>query len=220
MALPGNSEEMAQFFNARATDYEQHMKESVEDFALFYRSIADSLPELCNSPEILDLGVGTGLELDRLFERFPNASVTGIDISVDMLDELARKDRQWIPHLTLVAASFLELDLGGARYDAIISSMALHHWPPHVKLNLYRRIHNSLRPGGAFVNGDYVDSEENSILRLAKFAASETDECHQQHIDLPLSPEQEKELLKEAGFRNTGITFQRTRVCVFRASKL
>jgi len=176
MALPGNSEDMARFFDVRATGYEQHMRESVEDVTAFYRSIADALPEFGNSPTILDLGIGTGLELDHLFERFPRASVTGIDVSVGMLDELARKNRPWSPHLKLLTGSFLELDLGYAAYDAVISSMALHHWVPRVKLDLYSRIHRALRDGGFFVNGDFIESEEEANRRLAEFALSGTDE--------------------------------------------
>jgi len=219
VGLPGNSEDMAQFFDARATGYERHMQENVEDFAAFYRSISDALPELGDSPEILDLGIGTGLELDSLFERFPSAAVTGIDLSTGMLDELARKNRPWRRQLRLITGSFLEIDFGCSSYGAVISCMALHHWTPHVKFDLYRRIRNSLRPEGVFVNGDYIASEESSTRRLAEFASSQTGERHQRHIDLPLSPNLEKELLERAGFREIRLPFRRTNVSVFVASK-
>lgn len=217
--LPGNSEDMACFFDARATSYEQHMQENVEDFAAFYRSVADVLPEFGKSPDILDLGIGTGLELDHLFERFPNAAVTGIDLSSAMLDELARKERPWLSKLELVAGSFLEMELGRAKYDAVISSMALHHWIPSVKLGLYRRIHDALRSGGVFVNGDYIETADESLRRLAAFTSSEIAERHHQHIDLPLSPSQERELLGKVGFGRIRAQFRRANVCVFVASK-
>ena len=175
MVLPGNFQDMALFFDAKATGYERHMQENVKDFAAFYRSISEALLELGDSPEILDLGIGTGLELDCLFERFPSAAVTGIDLSTGMRDELARKNRPWRRQLKFITGSFLQLDFGCSSYGAVISSMALHHWTPHVKLDLYRRIRNSLRPEGVFVNGDYIASEENSIRRLAKFASSQAD---------------------------------------------
>ena len=211
---------MARFVDTRATDYEQHMRESVEDVAAFYRSIADALPEFENSPNILDSGIGTGLEMDHLSDRFPRASVTGIDVSEGMLDELARKRRPWSPHLKLLTGSFLELDLGHATYDAVISSMALHHWVPQVKLGLYSRIHRALRVGGFFVNGDFIESEKDADRRLAEFALSGAGERHQQRIDLPLSPKLEQAILEKAGFGNIRRTFERTSVCVFVASKL
>ena len=181
--------------------------------------VADALPELGNAPKILDLGVGTGLELDRLFERFPNASVTGIDISTAMLDELARKNRPWIANLHLIADSFLDLDLGCRVYDAVISSMVLHHWIPRVKLELYRRVHRALLPDGTFINGDFIVSEDESSRRLALFAEARLDERHRQHIDLPLSLDQELRLLAEAGFTRITTPFKRPNVAILVASK-
>jgi len=220
VGLPDNSDDMVRFFDTRATGYERHMKRNVEDFDAFYRSIADALPEHGDFPHILDLGIGTGLELECLFDRFPSACVTGIDLSAGMLDELLRKDRPWRANLQLISGSFLELDLGCSKYDAVISSMALHHWIPQVKLDLYCRIHGSLRSGGVFVNADYIESEGESIRRLAQFSVSGIDERHLQHIDLPLSLSQELELLDEADFREISVPFQRTNVCVFVGSKI
>lgn len=219
LGLPGNSEDMARFFNTRAGSYELHMQETVEDFPQFYRGIADALPKLGDAPMILDLGIGTGLELDQLFERFPRAKVTGIDVSSGMLEELARKDRSWVANLQLITGSFLQLDLGCSTYDAVISSMVLHHWIPRVKLDLYRCIHRALLERGTFVNGDFVVSEDESARRLASFAASKIDDLHQQHIDLPLSVLQERDLLTKAGFTSISTPFEGTNAVIFRASK-
>jgi tRNA (cmo5U34)-methyltransferase len=218
--LPGNSENMAQFFDTRAGSYEQHMQETVKDYPQFYRGIADALPELSDAPKILDLGIGTGLELEQLFERFPGADVTGIDVSARMLEELVRKDRPWVANLQLIVGSFLELDLGCSIYDAVISSMVLHHWIPRVKLDLYRCIRRALLKGGTFVNGDFVVSEDESAHRLASFAASQCDDRHQQHIDLPLSVDQERHLLAEAGFTSVNAPFERANVVILTASKI
>ena len=65
------------------------MQETVEDYDTFYQSVTDALPDLGAEPRILDLGIGTGLELDCLFERFPDAQVTGIDVSAEMLAQLS-----------------------------------------------------------------------------------------------------------------------------------
>ena len=217
--LPGNSEDMAAFFDARAASYEQHMRETVEDFSRFYCDVADALPALGKKPRILDLGIGTGLELDRLFERFPEARVTGIDVSSGMLKQLQHKHRPWAGNLNLIAGSFLQHDLGIETYDAVVSSMALHHWIPEVKLNLYRRIFQCLKHGGTFVNGDYVVSEDESNDRLAAFAEAAINKAHSKHIDLPLSIRQERNLLKEAGFLSIATQFERTHVAILVALK-
>ena len=220
VGLPGNDEDMADFFNSRAVGYEHHMQTSIEDFDTFYRGIADALPHLERNSSILDLGIGTGLELPRLFERFPDAAGTGIDLSEGMLTELADKRQPWSANLRLVQGSFLDMDLGQNTYDAVISSMALHHWIPEVKQDLYRRIRRALHAGGTFVNGDYTAEAMDSRQRLAEFVTRRISDRHQLHIDLPLQPELEQQLLEDAGFTNIRITFRRANVCIFVASNV
>jgi len=209
---------MARFFDERATTYEEHMAKHIEDFELFYASVADALPATLKAPHILDLGIGTGLELDLLFERFPSARVTGIDLSRQMLETLADKPRPWIPQVRLICRSFLGADFGSGVYDAVVSVMALHHWIPDVKRDLYRRIRRALAPSGVFINADYIESEEESARRLAAFAAEGPDQQHLLHIDLPLTCDAELALLHDAGFISARIGFRREKCATFVAA--
>ena len=211
VGVPGNSEEMAAFFDQRVTDYEAHMAEHIEDCTAFYASVANEIPSAWSAPHILDLGIGTGLELEAVFERFPSARVTGIDLSRRMLETLADKPRPWIGQLRLICRSFLDAPFGESVYDAVISVMALHHWIPDVKLDLYRRIRRALKPGGLFINADYVESAEESRRRLAAYDPGEHGDRHLLHIDLPLTVQAELELLRSAGFDFDWIAFQRER---------
>ncbi len=210
-------ESMEDFFNIRAATYEQHMEENVDGLDAFYASIAQALPRTSSSPRVLDLGVGTGLELHAFFQRFPNARVTGIDLSRKMLAELEKKGHSWMRQVQLLLGSFLELDLGDSLYDGVISAMALHHWVPEVKLELYRRVHRALVPRGAFVNGDYVEDADEASDRLADHRAAVHCERHHYHIDLPLTCETEMRLLKEAGFAQASLLFRRRRAATFLA---
>ncbi len=211
-------EDMAAFFDDRAAGYERHMFAQVEDVSAFYASLADALPREPTSPDVLDLGIGTGLELDALFDRFPNASVTGIDLSAGMLRRLARKRHRWPGRVSVVTGSFLTLDFGTQAYDAVVSSMALHHWIPSIKLDLYRRVRATLRPNGVFVNADYVVSANESNRRLQAFTSAGHKADHHQHIDLPLPEEREIDLLRQAGFGMVTVTFRRSNACTFRAT--
>jgi tRNA (cmo5U34)-methyltransferase len=220
VGLPGKSEDMVEFFDLRAAGYERHMTENIEDFSAFYDSVSAALPDSWRSPRVLDLGVGTGLELDWLFERFPTARVTGIDLSQGMLDQLAGKQRSWSKRVRLVRGSFLEIDLGRAEYDGVVSVMALHHWIPEVKLDLYRRVRRCLVSGGVFVNADYVESEEEWAKRLAAYDPKAHGDRHPLHIDLPLPHRTELQLLREAGFGATRIAFRRRHTATFIATAL
>lgn len=77
-----------------------------------YRWMARLLPPgICT---LLDLGCGTGLELDPIFKRFPDLSVTGVDLSADMLERLARKYAG--KRLSLLCADYFACDLGKSRF--------------------------------------------------------------------------------------------------------
>jgi tRNA (cmo5U34)-methyltransferase len=165
---------MGRFFDLRAAGYERHMAEHTEDLAAFCDSVADTLPDTWQALRILDLGIGTGLELCRRFELLPTAYVTGIDLSQETLDTLAAKKRPWSKQVRRIHGSSLEIDLGRAEYDGVATVMTLHHWVPDVKLELYPRIHRSLVAGSMFVNADYVESEKGSARGLAAYAAEVT----------------------------------------------
>lgn len=78
-------EEMGAFFRKRLPDYEARMtKFWGEDYKQFARAVPQS------AKRILDLGCGTGLEFDALYNLRTDISVTGIDLSPDMLDALMK----------------------------------------------------------------------------------------------------------------------------------
>ena len=193
---------MGDFFARRLEGYDAHMLRDIRGAAEFYPAAAALLPDTPGC-RVLDLGCGTGLELEAYFPRNPTARVTGIDLSPEMLAALSRKfpDRD----LTLIRGSYLELSLGEGEYDAAVSVESLHHFPGETKLDLYRRLHAALRPGGYFVLTDYFaadEGEEAAFFReLAELRRREgLDRETLVHFDTPLTLAHELELLREAGF--------------------
>ena len=76
-------EKMADFFTARVDEYDNHMMNDVVGCKEGYIKMAELLPETVVN--LLDLGCGTGLELDEIFKIRPNIKVTGVDLSKTML---------------------------------------------------------------------------------------------------------------------------------------
>ena len=68
-------EEMDAFFAQRVGTYEEHM---LSHWSEDYVRLAASLPS--DTERILDLGCGTGLELDEIYRFFPDMQVVGIDL--------------------------------------------------------------------------------------------------------------------------------------------
>ncbi len=82
-------ENMGSFFNNRVDDYDSHMMKNVIGCKEGYDKIANLVPR--NNVKLLDLGCGTGLELQKILEINPEIEVTGIDLSQGMLNKLKQK---------------------------------------------------------------------------------------------------------------------------------
>jgi len=216
-------EPMQAFFDARSAGYDHHMAENVGDFNDFYGAVARQIPRTASRVELLDLGCGTGLELEFILRRAPQAQVTGIDLSTKMLARLREKYPEHLDQLTLTQASYLDLDFGSSCFDYCISVMTLHHLLPAVKKNLYSRIFNALKPGGLYVEGDYVVSRAKEVFVLAAYqdmiGPGFSDQEGQYHLDLPLSRERKLGLLKEAGFSSVEIVWDGDESAVFAARR-
>lgn len=190
-------EEMSSFFAKRLGSYETHMSLWHEA----YQKFASFLPADCT--EILDLGCGTGLELQSVFARFPTAHVTGIDMSAEMLAALSAKYDNKAVHT--ICGDYFETPFGEARFDAVISFQSLHHFTPEKKTALFRRIAETLKPNGVFLNCDYFaccDEEETLLFAecARRRAAANIPDAEFVHFDTPLTVAHESVLLRKAGF--------------------
>lgn len=200
-------ENMASFFDTRLDGYDAHMLDTIEGARDFYPFTASQLPAF-PAAEILDLGCGTGLELDEYFACNPSARVTGIDLAPGMLDALAKK----FPgkSLCLTQGSYFDIPLGADAFDAAVSVESLHHFTAAEKLPLYRNLFSALRPGGWFVLTDYfaATQEQQDFFRteLMRLKALEgVDDGALYHYDTPLTVDNEIRVLTKAGFSRVDI---------------
>lgn len=208
-------EEMASFFENRLTGYDEHMLTSIEGAAEFYKFTAVQLPSIEHCA-ILDLGCGTGLELEEYFALNPSANIMGIDLSSGMLTALKNKfpDKT----LDLICGSYFDIPFGCNRFDAAVSVESLHHFAAEQKLLLYKKLFDSLKEDGYFVLTDYfaeseaLEREYFETLRQLESEQSITDSGFY-HYDTPLTIDHEREVLKSAGFsqceilKNWGATY-------------
>jgi SAM-dependent methyltransferase len=118
---------------------------------------------------VLDLGTGDGRLLALLRIDRPDMSGVGLDFSEPML-EAARKRFAGDERIEI-----LEHDLAGplpalGPFDAVVSSMAIHHLEDGRKRSLYAEAFDLLQPGGVFANFEHVASPTRRLHR-AFFAA-------------------------------------------------
>jgi tRNA (cmo5U34)-methyltransferase len=118
---------------------------------------------------ILDLGTGNGRLLALLQGQRPGLSGVGLDFSDLMLDAARERfaDDERVELLRHDLAEPLP-DLG--RFDAVVSSFAIHHLEHERKRSLYGEVLDLLEPGGVFANFEHVASP-TPRLHAAFFAA-------------------------------------------------
>ena len=200
-------EKMSEFFEARLDGYDQHMLKNIDCAEEFYPFTAACLPKAPDC-HLLDLGCGTGLELECYFAQNPAAKITGIDLSQGMLDTLQKK---FTGHsMTLIRGSYFDVPFGKARFDAAVSVESLHHFTQEAKIPLYTKLRDALKPDGYFILTDYfaiTDEEEQSFFgELARLKAEQgiTDDSFY-HFDTPLTVRHEIEALLAAGFSSVEV---------------
>ncbi len=203
-------ERMDEFFDNRLEIYDDHQLNFIESAREFYKYTAECLP--CDPGcMILDLGCGTGLELDWYLRLNPTAKITGIDLAPGMLNRL--KEKYSDKDITLILGSYFEVSFGKDRYDAAVSVESLHHYTYDEKKSLYEKLRDSLKPGGYFILTDYFSSSDeeeelqrNELLRIKKEQGIDDDAFY--HYDTPLTVDHEVQCLKEAGFSTVEILNQ------------
>jgi len=147
---------------------------------------------------VLDLGTGDGRLTAMLREGRPEMAATGLDFSALML-ERARERFGENKRIELIEHDLSRPlpDLG--RFDAVVSSFAIHHLEHERKRELYAEVLDLLEPGGVFANFEHVASP-NERLHRAFFAAIDVPIEEADPSDRLLDVETQLTWLRELGF--------------------
>lgn len=180
------------------------------EHALDYLGRADSIPHRVEgestllefipptTKRILDLGTGDGRLLALVKLEHPDATAMAIDFSPAMLEAARRRfadDRS----VTVLAHNLEDPLPEFDRFDAVVSSFAIHHLIHERKRALYGEIYARLNPGGVFCNLEHVASptprlHEEFLRRMG--CTSETEDPSNKLLDL----ETQLRWLRELGF--------------------
>lgn len=180
------------------------------DHALGYLGRADSIPHRTegeaallefippNTRRILDLGTGDGRLLALAKLSHPQAEALAVDFSPTMIK--AVRDRFAGDGSVTVVLHNLDEPLPSiGKFDAVISSFAIHHLIHERKRELYAEIFGVLVPGGVFCNLEHVASptpriHEQFLQRLG--VTPETEDPSNKLLDV----ETQLGWLREIGF--------------------
>ena len=110
------------------------------------------------SGRLLEVPVGTGILTMPVYQTLPEANITCLDYSADMMGLAQEKANR----LNLKNVTFQQGDVGalpfeGNTFDIVLSLNGFHAFPD--KKTAYREVFRVLRPGGTFCGCFYVKGE-------------------------------------------------------------
>ncbi|MCL2409649.1 MAG: class I SAM-dependent methyltransferase [Oscillospiraceae bacterium] len=143
-------------FDLWADDYDQSVGVTDDDGEYPFAGYKEVLARIYDaimgkdSCSVLDIGIGTATLSTKLYEAGNN--IVGIDFSQKMLRIAAER----MPNAALIQHDITNglPDLGGRRFDFIISTYAMHHLGDSAKIALIKRAVEYLSPGGKIIIGD------------------------------------------------------------------
>ena len=162
------------------------------------RVLLEQIPQ--NAHRFLDLGTGDGRTLALAMLNRPTSEGVALDFSEPMLEQ-ARKRFQKDSRIKIIKQDF-SLPLPSAelgKFDAVVSSLAIHHLTHKRKKQLYEEIFELLNPGGVFCNLEHVCSPTQAIHLKFLAQIGQTPETEDPSNKL-LTFETQLQWLKQIGF--------------------
>jgi len=142
-------------FNRVSRQYDSQRPLLIPCFEDFYTIALPLIRNFEKGSRVLDIGAGTGLFSQFVYQERPDLQFTLIDLSPEML-AVARERFAGKQNVEFVTGDITKAVLTD-QYDVVISALAIHHLADSEKEALYQAVFNSLKPGGLFINADQVE---------------------------------------------------------------
>ena len=182
------------------------------EHALDYLKRADGIPHRVegegvmldvipsSATRILDVGSGNGRLVKLIKAARPHVKSVALDFSPPMLAAL-HANFSGDPTVAIVSHNLDQPlpDLG--QFDAVVSSLAIHHLKNPRKRALYGEIYDVLVPGGVFLNLEHVSSptaELHEFFLVRHTARRNQDDPSNIYLDM----EAQLQWFREIGFTN------------------
>jgi ubiquinone/menaquinone biosynthesis C-methylase UbiE len=146
---------------------------------------------------VMDLGTGNGFLAFPLAQRYPESTITGLDIVPLTLDRnKERAKNRNIQNVDFISYDGMDFPFGDESFDVIVTRYCLHHFPDIERT--FREISRVLKPYGQLFISDPTPNEEDKERFADTFMKMKEDG----HIKL--YTKEELDLLAQ----NTGLDFE------------
>ena len=152
---------------------------------------------------ILDLGCGVGMSTFALQEIYPQAKLTGVDLSPYFLAVAKYRNREKPKQVDWVHAAAESTGLPSATFDLVSACLVFHELPQTAAKEIFLEARRLLRPGGYFAIMD-MNPRSPIYQKMPPFILTllkSTEPYLDQYFTLDI-----QSALIEAGFTNPNIT--------------
>ena len=143
---------MAAQFHWNPETYDEEIRAELPLYEELQEAAIEAIPFA--PARVLELGFGTAETTRRIWERYPDTRITGIDSSPDMV--FKARQLGWEE----MRLGRIEDPLPDGPWDLVIAVLAVHHLTSEQKQDLFRRVREQSR---SLVLGDQVEAGEHSL---------------------------------------------------------
>jgi SAM-dependent methyltransferase len=145
---------------------------------VFFRGLNDSdavhkgvagptpVPADGNVARVLDLGCSLGQSTTALKQKFPQASIWGIDHSAPMVRYAHKRAVDLDVDVSFAQCLAEDNGFPDQHFDLVYSMILFHEIPTRIAKQVLAEVARVLRPGGLFVVHDFVSSKNSTPLQL------------------------------------------------------
>lgn len=153
---------ITQRFNQVAKQYDEQRRFFIPCFDDYYATSISFLASIkTDIHSVLDLGAGTGLLTHFLYQKYPKANYTLVDISEDML-EIAKSRFDGQANFSYLVSDYSQ-QFPDSNFDLISSALSIHHLEHDAKNELYTKAYEHLNTGGIFINIDQFNASSKGM---------------------------------------------------------
>jgi tRNA (cmo5U34)-methyltransferase len=142
---------MTQQFHVDPDTYLERIRAALPGYDELQSQAVEAIP--FEPRRVLELGIGNGETTRRMLARFPNARITGVDASPEMVSRARELGVE--AHVARI-----EDPLPAGPWDLVIGVLSVHHLTGKQKRDLFLAVRKESR---ALVLGDQVRAEEHAL---------------------------------------------------------
>jgi tRNA (cmo5U34)-methyltransferase len=227
----GRYEMIREHFEKEAAVFDRLFFKVMPYYEEMMTAVVDSLPFAKGGKlSFCDLGCGTANLTLKLLAGFPRSRVSCVDMAERMIEAAKLKTAGYGPRVSFWQGDIRDFRYGS--YDAVVSSLVLHHLEKKEKPAFYRKLLRALKPGGVFFNIDIFLSPDPHLqslfmaqwrghMRKNGLPMGKVNEMIRRHQreDRPVEFGEELEMMARAGFRDIDAVVKKYNFAVYGGTK-